>query len=89
MFSGHLWLTSYTAKLRKRSGSCHQRGRRRRDCSSPLAPFLCCVRRQQFRIDPEVENQIHKRWVWECCFSSFRTPVNRGALLYCVRYSET
>jgi hypothetical protein len=36
MFSGHLWLTSYTAKLRKRSGSCHQSGRRRRDCSSPL-----------------------------------------------------
>ena len=41
------------------------------------------VRRQQFRIDPEVENQIHKRWVWECCFSCFRTPVkvsySRGA----------
>jgi hypothetical protein len=34
MFSGHSWLTSYTAKLRKRSGSCHQCGRRRRDCSS-------------------------------------------------------
>ena len=34
MFSGHSWLTSYTAKLRKRSGSCHQSGRRRRDCSS-------------------------------------------------------
>ena len=38
------------------------------------------VRRQQFRIDPEVENQIHKRWVWECCFSCFRTPVNKGEL---------
>jgi len=30
MFSGHLWLTSYTAKLRKRSGSWHQSGRRRK-----------------------------------------------------------
>lgn len=36
MFSGHSWLTSYTAKLRKRSESCHQSGRMRRDCSSPL-----------------------------------------------------
>ena len=41
------------------------------------------VRRQQFRIDPEVENQIHKRWVWKGGLSCFRTPVkvsySRGA----------
>jgi hypothetical protein len=60
MFSGHLWLTSYTAKLRKRSGSCHQSGRRRRDCSSPRS------QRARYKIEAlfaELKQQIKLRKV--------------------------
>jgi hypothetical protein len=56
MFSGHSWLTSYTAKLRKRSGSCHQSGRRHRNCSSPL---LTGVRKHE-----KQHSHTQRLWIW-------------------------